>query len=74
LFLITNYDLVGTDGVADGTADAEDVRGVELIGIVLDVIVADFGAHKEMMPDVVANAGAKILHEMIAAGVIDATA
>ena len=64
-------ELVGTEGVADRCAEADQVVGMEL-GVVLDVIVANLGTDKNVTPNVVADAAAKIFHEMIAAGVVDA--
>src|SRR5260370_556066 len=64
-------ELVGTEGVADRCAEADQVVGMEL-GVVLDVIVANLGTDKNVAPNVVADAAAKIFHEVIAAGVVDA--
>lgn len=64
--------LPGAEGVADGRADAEHVVGVEL-DIVMDVVVVNLGANENLSPDIVANTAAKMFHEVIAAGVVDAT-
>ena len=63
------------EGVADRGAHAKDIRGVESL-IVLNVIVVSLGAHKDVryaVPNVVAEAGAEVFHEMIAAGEVDAS-
>ena len=65
--------LVAADGVADRRSNAKDVVAVEF-NIVLDVVVVNLGPHKHVVPDVVADAGTQVLHEVIAAGVVDATA
>ena len=63
------------EGVADGRADAKHVAGVEPL-IVLDVVVVSLRAHedvRQVVPNVVTEAGAEVLHEMIAAGEVDAS-
>src|ERR1700691_2117852 len=63
------------EGVADRGAYAKDIRGVESL-IVLDVIVVSLRAHEDVryaVPNVVAEAGAEVFHEMIAAGEVDAS-
>ena len=60
-----------TDGIADRGTNTKNVVCVEL-GIVLDVVVVDLRADEnigEAVPDIVANAAAKVFHEVIAAGV-----
>ena len=63
--------LVVTDCVSDGAADTEDVVGVEL-DVILDVVVVNLGADKEVVPNVVAQTAAEVFHEVITAAVIDA--
>ena len=63
--------LLGTNGVADGAADTEEVIGPEFY-VVLNVIVVNFRAHKKIVPNVVADAATDMLHEVIAAGVVNA--
>jgi len=58
--------------MSDRGADSEHVVGVEL-HIVLDVVVVKFGPEKEVVPKVVANTGAKVFHEVIAARVVNAS-
>ena len=65
--------LVVADGVPDGRADAEYVVGAKNVGVILNVVVVNLGADKEMVPDVIAETGAEILHEVITGGVVDAT-
>lgn len=65
--------LIVADGISDRRAHTEDVVGAKHIGVVLNMVVVNFGANKEMVPDVIAETGAKILHEVIAGGVVDAT-
>src|SRR5260370_42288627 len=64
-------ELVGTDGVADRCAQADQVVGMEF-GVVLDVIVANLRTDKNVAPNVIADAATKVFHEMIAAGVVNA--
>jgi len=63
--------LLGAEGVADGGADSDHVVRVEL-DIVLDVVVVNLGADKDLSPNVVANPGAKMFQEVVAVGVVDA--
>jgi hypothetical protein len=65
--------LVVADGISDGSAHAEYVVGAEHVGVVLNVVVVNFGAHEKVVPHVVADAAAQILHEVITGGVVDAT-
>jgi len=58
--------------ISERDAGSKYVVGVELL-IVLDMVVANFGAHKKVPPHVIANAGAQIFHEVIGAGEVDAT-
>jgi hypothetical protein len=62
--------LVATDGIPERATDAKYAVRVEF-DIVLDMVVVDFRAHKKVVPEVVTNAGAKMLHKVIAAGVVD---
>lgn len=70
--------LVWTDGVADGSADAEDIVGAEAsridVGVALDVVVVNLGAYEDMVPNVIAETEAQVLHEVMGAGVVDASA
>jgi hypothetical protein len=63
------------EGVSDRRAYAKHVGGVESL-IALDVVVVSLGTHEDVgqaVPDVVAEAGADVFHEMIAAGEVDAS-
>ena len=63
------------DGVSDRDAYAKHVVGIETL-IVLDVVVVAFGAHEDVgqvVPNVIAEASADVLHEVIAAGEVDAS-
>jgi hypothetical protein len=44
---------------------------VELV-IILDVVVANLGTDEDVAPNVIADTAAKVFHEVIAAGVVDA--
>ncbi len=48
--------------------------GVELVGVALDVVVVNFGAHEDVTPNVIADTAAEVFHEVVAAGVVDASA
>jgi hypothetical protein len=64
-----------TDGVSDRRAYAKHIAGVKP-EIVLDVVVVSLGTHKDvgqMVPNVIAEASADVLHEVIAAGVVNAS-
>lgn len=65
--------LVVTNSVADGASHSKHAVAVEL-DIVLDVIVVNFRTHEEVVPHVIANAGAEMLHEVIATGVVNTAA
>ena len=63
------------DRVSDGSAYANQVIRVEIsvVGeavVVLNVIVVNLGAHENMVPDVIADAAAEMLHEVIGADVV----
>jgi len=60
------------DRVSERDTDAEDVIGIELL-IVLNMVVANFRAHKKVAPKVIANAGAQIFHEVVGVGEVNAT-
>jgi len=65
-------------GVADGSANTEDVVGVEVsvivdVAVVLDVVVVNFGPDKHVLPEIVAETGAQLLHEVIGADVVRVT-
>jgi len=63
------------EGVSDRGAYAKDISGVESL-IVLDVVVVSLRTHKDVryaVPNVVPEAGAEVLHEMIAAGEVNAS-
>jgi hypothetical protein len=69
--------LIWADGVSNRGADSEHIVGVEravILGVVviLDVVVLNLGTDKGVVPDVIAETGADVLHEVIAAGVVDA--
>jgi len=59
------------EGVSDGKANAKHVVRVEL-DVVLDMVVVNLGTDKDVVPDRIADAGADVLHEVIAVGVVDA--
>jgi hypothetical protein len=65
-------ELFGAESVSDRGADSKHLVRVEA-EIVLDVIVVSLRADKEVTPNPIANASADIFHEVIAAGVVDAT-
>src|SRR5208282_3324880 len=69
--------LVWTDGVTDGSSDAEQVIGAEVVGVVVDPIVVGFGAHEKVIPHVITDAAADINQKVMAAVVtgaeVDAT-
>ena len=69
------------NGVSDGSSHAEEVVAAKTAGVrdvrlavAIDVVVMNFGAHEKIVPGVIANAAAKILHELVIAGVVDAAA
>jgi len=64
--------LVVADGISDGSAHTEYVVGAKDVGVVLNVVVVNLRADKEMVPDVVAETGTEILHEVVTGGVVDA--
>ena len=59
--------------------DPEHVVGVRkkpvIVGVVvvLNVVVVNFRADKDMVPDVVTDTAGEVLHEVIGAAVVDAT-
>ncbi len=65
--------LFGTDGISERTANAEYAAGIEL-DIVLNVVVVNLWADKDVVPNVVADAAAEVFHEVVAAGVVDTPA
>ena len=48
------------EGVADGSADAKHIRGVEDVGVIDDVIVMHFRADEEISPEAVTDVGAEV--------------
>ena len=70
-----------TNGVADGSADAKHIVAAEAAGVhricvtvTVDVIVVNLGTDKNVVPEVVTDTGAQVLHEFVLAGVVDAAA
>ena len=60
-----------TEGVSHRDSGAKQVIGVEL-KVVLNMVVVNFGAHKKVVPGVVAEARAQVLHEVISADIAGA--
>jgi hypothetical protein len=63
------------EGVSDRRAYAKHVVRIETL-IVVDVVVVTLGTHEDVgqvVPKIIAEASAEILHEVIAGGVVDAS-
>jgi len=56
------------DGISDRRSHVNDAVGVEVGGVIEDVVVADLGADKGVVPHVVLEAAAKVHQEVVAAG------
>src|SRR5581483_7635576 len=68
---MTDKQLSSAEAVADGNAVTHDIAGTEL-GVVVNKVQAQFGANESIMPEIRAQAGSHIAHEMVAAGIAGA--
>src|SRR5215469_11886709 len=72
-FMRSSGFLVRANRVTDGSAGPEHVVASEVVGVVVDVVIANFRTHKDVSPEVVANASAGVDQEMIRTDIIGAT-
>lgn len=57
---------VSVEGIADGSAQAKNAVGVEIFGVIDDVVVMGFGPEKEVSPYPIAESSAYVNQKMIA--------
>src|SRR5258708_32709441 len=67
LYAVTKRNLVWADCVSNGSPHPKQVVGAEVVRVIEHAIVVNFRPHEDMVPNVVADARAKIDKEVMAA-------